>query len=71
MSAALELWVKPFTDMPANSTACATPGCFSADLGDAPRDRLGAIERGGRRQLRDRDQVLLVLRRDEARPARR
>ena len=29
ISAALELWVKPLTDMPANSTACATPGCLS------------------------------------------
>ena len=30
MSEALELWVNPFTDIPANSTACATPGCLSA-----------------------------------------
>ena len=30
MSPALELCVNPLTDMPANSTACATPGCLSA-----------------------------------------
>ena len=30
ISAALELCVKPFTDMPANSTACETPGCLRA-----------------------------------------
>ncbi len=40
----LELGVKPFTDMPANSTACATPGRLQADLGHAPRHRLGALE---------------------------
>src|ERR1700733_4431910 len=30
MSDALELWVKPLTDMPANSTACDIPGCLRA-----------------------------------------
>ena len=30
MSEALELCVKPFTDMPENSTAWAMPGCFIA-----------------------------------------
>src|SRR5882762_4353685 len=39
---------------------------LESDLGDAPRDGLGAIERARRRQLRDRDQVLLVHLRDEA-----
>ena len=41
-------------------------GLLECDLGDAPRDRFRSIERCGGGQLRDRDEVLLVHRRNEA-----
>ena len=60
------LLVKPAIDRPGNCTASRTPGIFSADVADAAHDLFGAIQRRGVRQLHERDQVLLVLHRDEA-----
>ena len=42
---ALELGVKPLTDMPLNCTACSTPGCLQSDLADLADDFIGAVER--------------------------
>ena len=46
MSAALELCVKPLTDMPVNCDGVRDAGLLQRDLRDAPRDLLGALERG-------------------------
>ena len=58
---------KPLIDRPGNATEFATPGCFSAIADILPDHRFGAIERRRVGQLRERDEVLLVLRRHEAR----
>ena len=63
---ALELLVKPLIDRPGKATAFSTPGCFERDLAHAADHVLGAVERGAVGQLREADQVLLVLRRHEA-----
>ena len=60
------LFTKPFTDNPGNDTVCVTPGSASAISLHAADHALGAIERGRFGQLRERDEVLLVLLRDEA-----
>ena len=61
-----ELLVKPLMDRPGNATALCTPGLLQGDLAHAADHFLGAIERGAVGQLREADQVLLVLRRHEA-----
>ena len=57
---------KPLIDRPGNATELATPGCSSAMRRHLPDDRVGAIERRAVGQLRERDEVVLVLRRHEA-----
>ena len=57
---------KPAIDRPGNATESMMPGTPQRDVAHAPDHRLGAVERGARRQLRDADQVLLVGRRHEA-----
>ena len=63
---ALELLVKPLIDRPGKATAFSTPGLLQGDLAHAADHVLGAVERGAVGQLREADQVLLVLRRHEA-----
>ena len=61
-----ELLVKPLIDRPGKATACSTPGLLQRDVAHAADHVLGAVERGAVGQLREADQVLLVLRRHEA-----
>ena len=58
--------VKPLIDRPGNAGTDSTPGVFKRDVGHAPDHGFGAIERRRVRQLREGDEVLLVLRRHEA-----
>ena len=60
-----ELLVKPLIDSPGNATAFSTPGLAQRDLAHPADHFLGAIERGAVGQLREADQVLLVLLRHE------
>ena len=57
---------KPLIDSPGNATACATAGMLERDGRHLPDHGFGAVERRGIGQLRERHQVLLVLRRHEA-----
>ena len=61
-----ELFVKPLIDRPGNATACSTPFLLHRDVAHAADHVLGAVERRAVRQLREADQVLLVLLRNEA-----
>jgi hypothetical protein len=63
---ALGLLVKPLMDRPGKASVPSTLGFFSA-ISPMRRDHgLGAVQRGAVRQLREADQVLLVLRGNEA-----
>ena len=63
---ALDELVNPLTDKPGNSTALSTPGCFSAISANLTDHFFSAIEGRTVGQLRDADQILLVLRGNEA-----
>src|ERR1700693_1805428 len=41
-------------------------GCVKCDVGHTPYDPLRSVERSGVRQLHDSDEILLILRRNEA-----
>ena len=64
---AFGLLMKPLIDRPGNATALCTPGSFSAMSRHLADDLFRAVERGAVGQLREADQILLVLRRHEAR----
>ena len=53
---------KPLIDRPGNATELGTPGCFSAMSVILPDDGVGAVQRRAVGQLRERDQIVLVLR---------
>ena len=63
---AFEQLVKPLIDRPGNATAFSTPGLLQRDLAHAADDVFGAVERGAVGQLREADEILLVLPRHEA-----
>ena len=71
MMPAFDALAKPLIDSPGNCTAPATPGCLRPISAILPHHRLGAVQRRRVRQLREGDQVLLVLRGHEAASARR
>ena len=57
---------KPLIDSPGKATEFATPGMRQRERRHLANDALRAIQRRAVGQLRERDQVVLVLRRDEA-----
>ena len=59
-------FTKPLIDRPGNATACATPGC--SRMMSPMRWMTSSVRSSDARvrQLREGDEVLLVLRRDEA-----
>ena len=63
---ALELLVKPLIDRPGNGDGVLDARLLQRDVAHAADHLLGAVERGAVGQLREADQVLLVLRRHEA-----
>ena len=62
----LELLVKPLIDRPGKATALFDARLLQRDLAHAADHVFGAVERGAVGQLREADQILLVLRRHEA-----
>ena len=60
------LFAKPFTDKPGKLNRVLDARLRERDLAHSADDGFGAIERRRVGQLRDRDEVLLVLRRHEA-----
>ena len=66
MIAAFGLFAKPLIDRPGNWIGVLDARRLQRDLAHASDDGFGAIERRGVGQLREGDEVLLVLRRHEA-----
>ena len=62
----LELLVKPLIDRPGNCDGVLDARLLGDDVAHLADHLLGAVERGAVGQLREADQVLLVLRRHEA-----
>ena len=66
-SAALDCAAKPLAETPRELHRVEHARLLLGDLAHATHHFVGALERGGRRQLHHADQVQLVLLRDEAR----
>ena len=63
---AFELLVKPLIDRPGKRDRALDARLLERDVAHAADDVLGAVERGAVGQLREADQILLVLARHEA-----